>query len=66
MLPVLLHPARTTLPQNLADPAGVVCLKTIPTGSNDDERVQQASRPDLAPRYTHASRRQQGQLLDEF
>ena len=58
------------LPQNLADPAGVVCLKTNPTGSNDDERVQQASRHDLAralaPRYTHASRRQKGQLLDEF
>jgi len=48
----------------------VVCLKTNPTGSNDDERVQQASRHDLAralaPRYTHASRRQKGQLLDEF
>ena len=48
----------------------MVCLKTNPTGSNDDERVQQASRHDLAralaPRYTHASRRQKGQLLDEF
>ncbi len=45
-------------------------LKTNPTGSNDDERVQQASRHDLAralaPRYAHASRRQKGQLLDEF
>ena len=48
----------------------MVCLKTNPTGSNDDERVQQASRHDLAralaPRYAHASRRQKGQLLDEF
>src|SRR5579859_1795399 len=58
------------LPQNFADPAGVVCLKTNPTGGDDDEAVQQASRQDLAralaPRYTHASRRQKGQLLDEF
>ncbi len=48
----------------------MVCLTTNPTGSNDDERVQQASRHDLAralaPRYTHASKRQKGQLLDEF
>src|SRR5438045_8524212 len=58
------------LPQNLADPAGVVCLKTNPTGGNDDEAVQQASRHDLAralaPRYVHASRREKGELLDEF
>jgi hypothetical protein len=58
------------LPQNSADPAGEVCLKTNPTGGNDDERVQQASRHDLAralaPRYVHASRREKGQLLDEF
>jgi hypothetical protein len=58
------------LPQNFADPAGAVCLRTNPTGGNDDERVQQASRHDLAralaPRYVHASRREKGQLLDEF
>ena len=58
------------MPQNFADPAGVVCLKTNPTGGDDDERVQQASRHDLAralaPRYVHASRREKGQLLDEF
>src|SRR5439155_14879015 len=58
------------LPQNFVDPAGQVCLKTNPTGGNDDERVQQASRHDLAralaPRYAHASRRQKGQILDEF
>jgi hypothetical protein len=40
------------------------------TGGDDDEAVQQASRHDLAralaPRYVHASRREKGQLLDEF
>src|SRR5205823_1121289 len=60
----------SALPQNFVDPAGQVCLKTNPTGGNDDERVQQASRHDLAralaPRYAHASRRQKGQILDEF
>jgi hypothetical protein len=58
------------LPQNSADPAGQVCLRTNPTGGNDDERVQQASRHDLAralaPRYARASRREKSQLLDEF
>ena len=58
------------LPQNFADPAHAVCLKTNPTEGNDDERVQQASRHDLAralaPRYAHASRRENGQLLNEF
>ena len=58
------------LPQNFADPGGGVCVKTIPTGGHDDERVQQASRHDLAralaPRYAHASRREKGQLLDDF
>jgi hypothetical protein len=58
------------LTQYFADPAGAVCLKTNRTGGNDDERVQQASRHDLAralaPRYAHASRREKGQLLDEF
>ena len=58
------------MPQNFVDPAGQVCLKTNPTGGNDDERVQQASRHDLAralaPRYAHASRRQKRQILDEF
>jgi hypothetical protein len=58
------------LPQNFADPAGEVCLKTNPTGGNDDEWVQQASRHDLAralaPRYAHASRREKGELLDDF
>src|SRR5258708_19089614 len=45
-------------------------LKTNPTGGNDDEWVQQASRHDLAralaPRYAHASRREKGELLDDF
>ena len=58
------------MPQNLADPAGAVCLKTNPTGGDDDEAVQQASRHDLAralaPRYVHVSRREKGQLLNEF
>src|SRR5439155_4437228 len=58
------------LPQNLSDPAGQVCLRTNPTGGDDDEAVQQASRHDLAralaPRYAHASRREKGQVLDEF
>ena len=58
------------MPQNFADPGGRVCVKTIPTGGNDDERVQQASRHDLAravaPRYAHASRREKGELLDDF
>jgi hypothetical protein len=58
------------LPQNLSDPAGEVCLKKHPTGGEDDEAVQQASRYDLAralaPRYGHASKREKGQLLDEF
>ena len=58
------------MPHNFADPAGEVCLKTNPTGGDDDEAVQQASRHDLAralaPRYVHASRREKGQLLDEF
>jgi hypothetical protein len=58
------------MPHNFADPAGAVCLKTNPTGGDDDEAVQQASRHDLAralaPRYVHASRREKGQLLDEF
>jgi hypothetical protein len=58
------------LPQNLADPDEGFCLKTNPTGCDDDEAVQQASRHDLAralaPRYKHASRRDKGQLLDEF
>jgi len=65
----LLEPS-CALPQNFADPAGEVCLKTNPTGGDDDEAVQQASRHDLAralaPRYVHASRREKGQLLDEF
>src|SRR6476660_1097141 len=63
------RPARA-LPQNFADPAGLVCLKTNPTGGDDDERVQHASRHDLAralaPRYARASRREKSQLLDEF
>jgi hypothetical protein len=63
-------PARPALPQNFADPAEGFCLKTDPTGGNDDEAVQQASRHDLArglaPRYVHASRREKGQLLNEF
>jgi hypothetical protein len=58
------------VPQNFAGPGGAGCLKTNPTGSDDDEAVQQASRHDLAralaPRYMHASRREKGQLLDEF
>jgi Integrase core domain len=58
------------LPQNGADPAVEVCLRKHPTGGSDDERVQQASRHDLAralaPRYAHASRHEKGQLLDEF
>ena len=58
------------MPQNLVDRAEAVCLKTNPTGGNDDEAVQQASRHDLAralaPRYVHASRREKGELLDEF
>ena len=58
------------LPQDFADLGGGVCLKTFPTGDNDDERVQQASRHDLAralaPRYAHASRREKGELLDDF
>src|SRR3954469_18974646 len=45
-------------------------LKTNPTGGDDDEAVQQASRHDLAralaPRYARASRREKSQLLDEF
>jgi integrase-like protein len=45
-------------------------LTKNPTGRGDDEAVQQASRHDLAralaPRYVHASRREKGQLLDEF
>ena len=61
---------RSALPQNFADPAHEVCLKTNPTGGDDDERVQQASRHDLAralaPRYTRASRREKSQLLEEF
>jgi len=65
----LLEPS-CALPQNFADPAGEVYLKTNPTGGDDDEAVQQASRHDLAralaPRYVHASRREKGQLLDEF
>src|SRR5215468_6321712 len=58
------------MPQNFADPGEAVCLKKNPTGGDDDEAVQQASRHDLAralaPRYVHASRREKGQLLDEF
>jgi hypothetical protein len=58
------------LPQNFGDPAGAVCLKTNPTGGDDDEAVQQASRHDLAralaPRYTRGNRREKSQLLDEF
>ena len=58
------------MPQNFADPAGEVCLKTIPTGGDDDEAVQQASRHDLAralaPRYMHASRSEKGRIVDEF
>ena len=58
------------MPHNFADPAGAVCLKTNPTGADDDEAVQQASRHDLAralaPRYVHASRREKGRILDEF
>jgi len=58
------------LRQNFADPAGQVCLKTNPTGGDDDGRVQQASRHDLAralaPRYARVSRREKSQLLDEF
>jgi hypothetical protein len=54
----------------LADPAEGFCLKKNPTGGDDDEAVQQASRHDLpralAPRYAHASKREKGQLLDEF
>ena len=58
------------MPQNFADPGEALCLKKNPTGSGDDEAVQQASRHDLAralaPRYVHASGREKGQLLDEF
>jgi hypothetical protein len=58
------------LPQNFADRGKAVCLKKNPTGGDDDEGVQQASRHDLAralaPRYRHASRREKGQVLDEF
>jgi hypothetical protein len=62
--------AASALPQNFADPAGGSCLKTNPTGADDDERVQQASRHDLRralePRYARARRREKSQLLDEF
>src|SRR5438067_13680836 len=62
--------AGRALPQNFVDRAEAVCLKTNPTGGDDDEAVQQASRHDLAralaPRYVHASRREKGQLVDEF
>jgi hypothetical protein len=65
-LPVALR----ELPQKFPDPAGAVCLTKNPTEGDDDGRVQQASRFDLAralaPRYAHASRREKGQLLDEF
>ena len=58
------------MPQNFADPAEAVCLKKDSTGGDDDGAVQQATRHDLAralaPRYTHASRREKSQLLDEF
>src|SRR5215467_10121449 len=58
------------MPQNFADPAEAICLKTIPTGGDDDEAVQQASRHDLAralaPRYMHASRSEKGRIVDEF
>ncbi len=58
------------MPQNFADPGEALCLKKNPTGSGDDEAVQQASRHDLAralaPRYVHASGREKGQLLDEL
>src|SRR5438067_12177785 len=62
--------AGRALPQNFVDRAAAVRLKTNPTGGNDDEAVQQARRHDLAralaPRYVHASRREKGELLDEF
>src|SRR5262249_34707199 len=52
----------SALLQNLPDPAGGSCLKTNPTGADNDEAVQQASRHDLAralaPRYTRASSRE--------
>jgi hypothetical protein len=55
---------------DVSDPAQAICLRKNPTGGDDDEAVQQASRHDLAralaPRYRHASRRENGQLLDEF
>jgi hypothetical protein len=58
------------LPQKEADPALDVCLRRNPTGTDDDDEVQQASRFDLAralgPRYAHAGRQEKGQLLDEF
>jgi len=58
------------LPQKFVDRAGRVCLKRNPTETDDDNRVQQVSRLDLAralgPRYDHASKREKGQLLDEF
>ena len=59
------------MPRNFSDPAYGSCLNKNPTErGDDDERVQQASRPDLAralaARYAHASKREKGQLLDEF
>lgn len=58
------------MPENFPDPGSSVCLKTNPTGADDDEAVQQVSRHDLAralgPRYVRASRREKHQLLDEF
>jgi len=63
-------PWSAALPQNFADPGGGSCLKTDPTGGDDDEAVQQASRHDLAPalspRHARANRREKSQLLDEF
>jgi hypothetical protein len=48
----------------------VVCLKTNPTGGDDDEAVQQATRHDLAralaSRYARASRREKGHSWTSF
>jgi hypothetical protein len=49
---------------------GQSASKQNPTGGEDDEAVQQASRHDLAralaPRYVHASRRDKERILAEF
>jgi hypothetical protein len=58
------------LPQKNSDSAGGLCLTKNPTESGDDGAVQQASRFDLAralaPRYGRATKREKGQILDEF